>query len=161
MEDLDWRLFVADRGFFNRIQNEIRHQVVFVRLLAGLGTKLRRWGLFVDDLERGDSLRFVFSIHQDPVPAVQRDCLVIRMADNHVDTKFDKIYTFNFFPTKKGNNLIKLREAAEAKIHAFIEMLGGCEAAYRSGGNQITKPVLTVEFQGNRHRRKCHRGQRA
>jgi len=43
---------------------------------------------------------------------------------NRVDTKFDTIYTYNFFPTEESNDLIKLKEAAEAKIHAFIEMLG-------------------------------------
>lgn len=43
---------------------------------------------------------------------------------NRVDTKFDEIYTFNFFPTKQSNDLIKLKEAAEAKIHAFISLLG-------------------------------------
>jgi len=43
---------------------------------------------------------------------------------NRVDTNFDKIYTFNFFPSKQANDLIKLKEAAEAKIHAFITLLG-------------------------------------
>jgi superfamily II DNA or RNA helicase len=43
---------------------------------------------------------------------------------NRVDTKFDKIYTFNFFPTKQSNDQIKLKEAAEAKIQAFITLLG-------------------------------------
>jgi len=43
---------------------------------------------------------------------------------NRVDTKFDKIYTFNFFPTKQANDQIKLREAAEAKINAFFSLLG-------------------------------------
>jgi superfamily II DNA or RNA helicase/HKD family nuclease len=43
---------------------------------------------------------------------------------NRVDTSFDKIYTFNFFPTKQSNDQIKLKEAAEAKIHAFITLLG-------------------------------------
>lgn len=43
---------------------------------------------------------------------------------NRVDTKFDKIYTFNFFPTQQSNDQIKLKEAAEAKIHAFITLLG-------------------------------------
>ena len=43
---------------------------------------------------------------------------------NRVDTKFNKIYTFNFFPTQQSNVQIKLREAAEAKIHAFISLLG-------------------------------------
>jgi len=43
---------------------------------------------------------------------------------NRVDTAFDKIYTFNFFPTKQSNDQIKLKEVAEAKIHAFITLLG-------------------------------------
>lgn len=43
---------------------------------------------------------------------------------NRIDTAFDKIYTFNFFPTEQSNDEIKLKEAAEAKIHAFIELLG-------------------------------------
>jgi superfamily II DNA/RNA helicase len=43
---------------------------------------------------------------------------------NRVDTTFDRIFTYNFFPSKEGNDEIGLREAAEAKIEAFIEMLG-------------------------------------
>jgi len=43
---------------------------------------------------------------------------------NRVDTKFDKIYSFNFFPTEQSNDQIKLKEAAEAKIQAFITLLG-------------------------------------
>ena len=43
---------------------------------------------------------------------------------NRVDTKFDEIYSFTFFPTRQSNELIKLKEAAEAKIHAFMTLLG-------------------------------------
>lgn len=43
---------------------------------------------------------------------------------NRVDTKFDKIHTYNFFPAGPINVNISLKEAAEAKIKAFIEMLG-------------------------------------
>ncbi len=43
---------------------------------------------------------------------------------NRVDTPFDTIYTYNFFPTRQSNDQIKLKESAEAKIHAFISMLG-------------------------------------
>ena len=43
---------------------------------------------------------------------------------NRIDTKFDKVHTYNFFPTVQANTEIKLKEAAEAKIHAFITMLG-------------------------------------
>ncbi|GJQ22961.1 helicase [Candidatus Brocadia sapporoensis] len=44
---------------------------------------------------------------------------------NRVDTPFDKIHTFNFFPTKQSNDQIKLKEAAEVKINAFLTLLGG------------------------------------
>jgi len=44
---------------------------------------------------------------------------------NWVDTPFDVIHTFNFFPTKQSNDQIKLKEAAEAKINAFLTLLGG------------------------------------
>lgn len=43
---------------------------------------------------------------------------------NRVDTKFDEIYTYNFFPTRQANEEIKLEESAVSKIHAFISMLG-------------------------------------
>lgn len=44
---------------------------------------------------------------------------------NRVDTPFDVIYTFNFFPTVQSNDHIKLKEAAEGKINAFLTLLGG------------------------------------
>jgi superfamily II DNA/RNA helicase len=44
---------------------------------------------------------------------------------NRVDTPFDIIYTCNFFPTTQSNDQIKLKEAAEAKINAFLSLLGG------------------------------------
>jgi hypothetical protein len=43
---------------------------------------------------------------------------------NRVDRPFDVIHTFNFFPTKQSNDEIKLKEAAEAKINAFLTLLG-------------------------------------
>jgi len=52
---------------------------------------------------------------------------------NRVDTPFDKIYTFNFFPTKQSNEEIKLKEAAEAKINAFLTLLGGDAALLTEG----------------------------
>ncbi len=55
---------------------------------------------------------------------------------NRVDTKFDKIYTFNFFPTKQSNDQIKLKEAAEAKINAFLALLGD-DAALLTEGEPI------------------------
>ena len=43
---------------------------------------------------------------------------------NRVDTKFQEIHTFNFFPTEQSNNIIQLEETAKAKITAFINLLG-------------------------------------
>ncbi len=55
---------------------------------------------------------------------------------NRVDTKFDTIYTYNFFPTRQSNDQIKLKEAAEYKIQAFIEMLGA-DARLLTEGEEI------------------------
>jgi hypothetical protein len=55
---------------------------------------------------------------------------------NRVDTKFDIIYTFTFFPTTQSNDAIKLKEAAEYKIQAFIEMLGN-DARLLTEGEEI------------------------
>ena len=43
---------------------------------------------------------------------------------NRIGTKFNKIYTFNFFPTEQSNDIIKLKETAQVKIEAFINLLG-------------------------------------
>jgi superfamily II DNA/RNA helicase len=77
-----------------------------------------------------------YDIPWNPTRLIQRVGRV-----NRVDTRFDKIYTFNFFPTKKSNDLIKLREAAEAKIHAFIEMLGA-DAKLLTDGEDIKSQNL-------------------
>lgn len=55
---------------------------------------------------------------------------------NRVDTKFEVIYTFNFFPTAQSNDQLKLKEAAEAKISAFLTLLGG-DAALLTEGEPI------------------------
>ncbi len=52
---------------------------------------------------------------------------------NRVDTKFDKIYTFNFFPTVQANEEIRLKEVAEAKINAFLTLLGADAALLTEG----------------------------
>lgn len=43
---------------------------------------------------------------------------------NRVDTKHEKVHSYTFFPTDQSNDQIKLKEAAEAKIAAFISLLG-------------------------------------
>jgi len=72
-----------------------------------------------------------YDIPWNPTRLIQRVGRV-----NRVDTKFEKIYTYNFFPTIESNNLIKLQEAAEAKIHGFIEMLGA-DARLLTEGEEV------------------------
>jgi len=76
---------------------------------------------------------------------------------NRVDTKFDTIYTFNFFPTQQANEEIKLKEAAVAKINAFLTLLGGDAALLTEGepvgshelfDRLISKKSVTGEDEG-------------
>ncbi|MDO9538196.1 MAG: helicase-related protein [Thermoplasmata archaeon] len=62
-----------------------------------------------------------YDIPWNPVRMMQRVGRVNRVSK---DPPFDKIYTYNFFPAGPINQNIGLREAAESKIKAFIEMLG-------------------------------------
>lgn len=64
---------------------------------------------------------------------------------NRVDTTHDKIYTFNFFPTQQSNDQIKLNEAAEAKIEAFIELLGA-DAKLLTEGEEIKSHDLWLKL---------------
>lgn len=79
-------------------------------------------------------------------------------ADYHfAKDKFDTIYTFNFFPTTQSNNEIKLKEAAEAKINAFLTLLGGDAALLTDGepigshelfNRLVSKKTITGEDEG-------------
>jgi superfamily II DNA/RNA helicase len=55
---------------------------------------------------------------------------------NRVDTPHNEIFTYNFFPTEEANDIIKLKEAAIAKINYFIEMLGN-DAKLLTDGEEI------------------------
>ncbi len=81
-----------------------------------------------------------YDIPWNPTRLIQRVGRV-----NRVDTKFDRIFTYNFFPTDEGNDLIKLREAAEAKIHAFIQMLGA-DARLLTEGEEIVSHDLFAKW---------------
>src|SRR4029453_6183565 len=81
-----------------------------------------------------------YNIPWNPTRLIQRVGRV-----NRVDTKFDTIHTYNFFPTDEGNDLIKLKEAAEAKIHAFIEMLGA-DARLLTEGEEIKSHDLFAKL---------------
>jgi superfamily II DNA or RNA helicase len=81
-----------------------------------------------------------YDIPWNPTRLIQRVGRV-----NRVDTRFDTIHTYNFFPTDEGNDLIKLKEAAEAKIHAFIQMLGA-DARLLTEGEEIVSHDLFAKW---------------
>ncbi|MCX7611486.1 MAG: helicase-related protein [Ignavibacterium sp.] len=60
---------------------------------------------------------------------------------NRIDTKFDKIYTFNFFPSIQSENEIELTKVARAKIEAFLNLLGGDSAILTEG-----EPIASHEL---------------
>jgi superfamily II DNA/RNA helicase len=60
---------------------------------------------------------------------------------NRVDTKFKDIYTYNIFPSVQSNDILKLKEAAEAKIQMFIELLGN-DARLLTEGEEIKSNEL-------------------
>lgn len=62
-----------------------------------------------------------YDIPWNPVSMMQRVGRVNRVSKN---PPFNEIYTYNFFPAGPINENIGLKEAAESKIKAFIEMLG-------------------------------------
>ena len=62
---------------------------------------------------------FNYDIPWNPTRMMQRIGRV-----NRIDTEFNEIYTFNFFPSEKGNDAIALKSAAESKIAGFISLLG-------------------------------------
>ncbi len=64
---------------------------------------------------------------------------------------------FNFFPTRQSNDEIKLKEAAEAKINAFLTLLGGDAALLTEGepvgshelfNRLVSKKTITGEDEG-------------
>jgi superfamily II DNA or RNA helicase/HKD family nuclease len=62
-----------------------------------------------------------YDIPWNPVRMMQRVGRVNRVGKN---LPHSEIHTFNFFPASKINMSLGIKEAAEAKIHSFIEMLG-------------------------------------
>ena len=81
-----------------------------------------------------------YDIPWNPTRLIQRVGRV-----NRVDTSFDTIHTYNFFPTEESNDVIKLKEAAEAKIHAFVEMLGA-DARLLTEGEEIKSHDLFAKL---------------
>lgn len=85
-----------------------------------------------------------YDIPWNPTRLIQRVGRV-----NRVDTRFTSIHTYNFFPTEEANDIIKLKEAAEAKIHAFIEMLGA-DARLLTDGEEIKSHDLFTRLNSRR-----------
>ena len=81
-----------------------------------------------------------YDIPWNPTRLIQRVGRV-----NRVDTAFDAIYTYNFFPTDESEDLIKLKAAAEAKIQGFIEMLGA-DARLLTDGEEIKSHDLFAKL---------------
>jgi len=81
-----------------------------------------------------------YDIPWNPTRLIQRVGRV-----NRVTTLFTTIHTYCFFPTEESNDLIKLKEAAEAKIEAFIEMLGA-DARLLTEGEEIESHGLFAKL---------------
>lgn len=60
---------------------------------------------------------------------------------NRIDTPFDRIYTFNFFPTTQADSEIELTNIARSKIEAFLTLLGGDSSILTEG-----EPVSSHEL---------------
>ncbi len=60
---------------------------------------------------------------------------------NRIDTKFDKIYIYNFFPTVQADSEIELTNIARSKIEQFLSLLGGDAAILTEG-----EPVASYEL---------------
>jgi len=60
---------------------------------------------------------------------------------NRIDTRFNRIYTFNFFPTIQADSQIELTNIARSKIEAFLTLLGGDTSILTEG-----EPVSSHEL---------------
>jgi len=110
-------------------QPQDKYRILVVTEVLSEGVNLHRSNIVVN-----------YDIPWNPTRLIQRVGRV-----NRVDTTFDTIHTYNFFPTEESNDLIKLKEAAEAKIHAFIEMLGA-DARLLTEGEEIKSHDLFAKL---------------
>ncbi|WP_299238455.1 helicase-related protein [Sulfurihydrogenibium sp.] len=72
-----------------------------------------------------------YDIPWNPTKIIQRVGRV-----NRLDTKFDEIYVYNFFPTAQVEDQIKLKQIARSKVEAFLNLLGG-DAAILTEGESV------------------------
>jgi len=107
------------------IKQENEYRLLITTEILSEGVNLHRSNIVVN-----------YDIPWNPTRMIQR---VGRI--NRVDTNFDRVFTFNFFPTQQSNDLIKLKEAAQYKIQYFIEMLGN-DANLLTDGEEIKSHEL-------------------
>ncbi len=108
-------------NFDNKAKNkEDKYRILIATEVLSEGINLHRSNVVIN-----------YDIPWNPTRMIQR---VGRI--NRVDTPHEIIHTFNFFPTEQSNDLIKLKEAAIAKINYFIEMLGN-DAKLLTDGEEI------------------------
>ncbi len=100
-------------NFDANVRKEIRRDDVRILITTDIlseGVSLHRSNVVIN-----------YDIPWNPVRMMQRVGRINRVAK---DLPFNKIYIYNFFPAGPINENISLKEAAETKIKAFIEMLG-------------------------------------
>ncbi|MCD6578608.1 helicase [bacterium] len=104
----------------NARQKEDKYRILITTEVLSEGVNLHKSNVVIN-----------YDIPWNPTRMIQRVGRV-----NRVDTRFNKIFTYNFFPTEESNDIIKLKEAAIAKINYFIEMLGN-DAKLLTDGEEI------------------------
>jgi len=96
------------KNFDSNIGDENGYRILITTDILAEGVNLRQSNVVLN-----------YDIPWNPTRVMQR---VGRI--NRLDTKFKKIYTYNFFPTTQSNTELGLEEAAKSKIEAFINLLG-------------------------------------
>ncbi|HOJ50831.1 MAG TPA: helicase-related protein [Spirochaetota bacterium] len=129
-------------SFYGGLKEDIRDKVI-ENFDAKVKNKKDDYRILIttDALSEGVNLHrsnivINYDIPWNPTKIIQRVGRV-----NRVDTPFDKIYTFNFFPTEETDSEIKLTNIARSKIEAFLTLLGGDSSILTEG-----EPVASHEL---------------
>ncbi len=109
----------------NAINRENKFRILITTEVLAEGVNLHRSNIVIN-----------YDIPWNPTKLMQRIGRI-----NRIDTPFEKIHTFNFFPSTQGDNEISLKKAAEAKIAGFLELLGG-DAQLLTEGEEISSHSL-------------------
>jgi len=113
-----WRFFgnireTIIRNFDARArEQENKYKILISTEVLAEGVNLHRSNIVIN-----------YDIPWNPTRMMQRVGRV-----NRIDTSFDRIYTFNFFPTAQADDEISLSKIAQKKIEEFLNLLGGDSA---------------------------------